>query len=111
MELRGLSDHVARSVPGATRFDDGAAWGVTGLFKFQLERERPALWFELLGRPVDAVVFSAAARGFTLLREPTRALDPLGYLRGRVLELVAAAGVARASSRPPADAPDAKARS
>lgn len=104
-ELRDLSARAARSLPGATSFDDGTTWGLAGFFKFQVEPAQAALWFELLGRPVDAVVFSASARGFVLRSEPSRALEPLGFLRGRVLEIVSAAGGGRFSSQPPAAMP------
>lgn len=104
-ELRDLVARTARSLPGTSPFDDGATWGVAGLFKFHLDEPRAMLWFELMGRPVDALYFDPNARGFVLRSEPTRALDPLGYLRGLVLEIVSAAGGGRFSSLPPAATP------
>ena len=104
-ELRDLVARTARSLPGTRPFDDGPTYGVEGLFKFHLDDERAVLWFELMARPVDAMYFEVGVRGFVVRSDPSRPLDPLGYLRGQVLEIVSAAGGGRFSSLPPAATP------
>lgn len=104
-ELRDLVGRTARSLPGTRPFDDGVNFGVEGLFKFHFDEQRAVLWFELMARPVDAIYFDVGLRGFVLRSDPSRVLDPLGYVRGLVLEIVVAAGGGRFSSLPPAAAP------
>jgi hypothetical protein len=84
-------------------FDDGTTFGVQGFCKFALDDATGVLWFQLFAEPPDAVYWARDQGSFSIKSDPGRAIDPLGFLRGRVLDMVAAAGGGRGSTAPPRD--------
>lgn len=100
-DLRKVAGRAGMSLPGSKPFDDGTTFGIEGLFKFHLDEAHAVLWFQFLGGAADAMYFDPGSRAFTVRSDPSRTLDPLGFLRGRVLDTVAASGGSRISSLPP----------
>jgi hypothetical protein len=88
-----LSGSRALATPGA-HFDDGVAFGINGVCRFELDTEYGELRFQFAGREPDAVVASPDG-AFVRKSDPYRQVDPLGLLRGLLLEC------AMRSSRPP----------
>lgn len=99
-ELRRLSDRALAACPGAQPIV-GPTFGIHGLFKFHFDPEWAVLWVQFGDEPSDAIYFRTETGTFTRRNDPKSAVEPLGYLRGRLLEAVSGAGGARFTSMPP----------
>jgi hypothetical protein len=67
-------------------FDDGDAFGIRGVCRFQLNLERGELSFQFGEGPVDTIEASPDDGSFFCRSNPKLAIEPLGFLRGRLLE-------------------------
>lgn len=88
-----LSAARALGTPGDA-FDDGNAFGIAGVCRFELDVARGELRFQFGADPADAVIESIAG-SFVCRSNRGEPIDPLGLLRGRLLD------AAMRSSRPP----------
>ncbi len=101
LELRELTDRAHFTCPGVAPMT-GATFGLEGLFKFHFDSDAVVLWAQFGDEPADAIYFRADSAAFTRRSEPTTSIEPLGFLRGRILEAIGRAGGARFTSMPPA---------
>jgi hypothetical protein len=76
-------------------FEEGDSFGITGVCRFELDLKRGEIRFRFGEQAPDAIVMNEQGR-FVLQSEPANIIDPLGFLRGLLLETAM-----RASSRPP----------
>jgi hypothetical protein len=94
-ELRKSVHSAARALRASNdEFDDGAAFGIAGVCRFELDAASGELRFQFGASTADAVI-EAPDGGFICVSNPTQPVDALGLLRGRLLDM------AMRSSRPP----------
>lgn len=77
---RSGQPHRVLDLPGA--------YVVDGLWCFCLVAEEPALLFRIGDQPFDAVVWDAGAGAFVCWSDPREALEPVGYVRATLLNLL-----------------------
>jgi hypothetical protein len=62
-----------------------------GLWSLCVVVDPPAIVFQVGAAPVDVIVWDRQGRAFTCWSNPREPIDPLGYLRMRLIEAVEAA--------------------